>query len=78
MKTAELKNSILENISQIDDKSFLQAINTIIENKMDKTVYKLTAKQRTEIEKSQQEIAKGNFTADTDLHAEIKQWLRRK
>ena len=78
MKTSALKNSLLENISQIDDKSFLQAINTIIENKIEKSIYKLTAKQRAEIEKSQKEIAKGNFTTDADLQREINLWLKRK
>ena len=78
MKTSALKNSLIENISQIDDKTFLHAINTIIENKIEKSIYKLTAKQRAEIEKSQKEIAKGNFTTDTDLQKEIDQWQKRK
>ncbi len=78
MKSSALKTTILENISQIEDISFLKAINTIIENKIDKSVYKLTVKQREEIERSQNEILKGNFISNEALQGEMKQWLKRK
>lgn len=78
MKISALKNSIFENIAQIEDASFLKAINTIIENKLDKSIYKLNAKQRAEIEQSQNEIAKGNFIANEDVDEEVKQWLKEK
>ena len=78
MKTNAIKTTILENISQIEDISFLKAINTIIENKIEKGVYKLTAKQRAEIELSQVKIAKGNFITNEALQEEMKQWLKRK
>lgn len=78
MKTSALKTTIVENISQIEDLSFLKAINTIIENKIEKSVYKLNAKQRAEIEQSQNEIAKGNFISNEALQDEMKQWLKRK
>ena len=78
MKTSALKTTILENISQIEDIPFLKALNTIIENKIDKSVYKLTAKQRKEIEEGQNEILKGNFISNEALQEEMKQWLKRK
>ena len=78
MKTNAIKTTILENISQIEDISFLKAVNTIIENKIEKGVYKLTAKQRAEIELSQVKIAKGNFITNEALQEEMKQWLKRK
>ena len=78
MKSSALKNSILENLSQIEDVSFLKAINTIIENKMDNSIYQLTPKQRTEIERSQHEISKGNFVTNDKVESQMKSWLKRK
>lgn len=47
MSTVELRHTIIEKLSQIDDTSFLKAIKTIVESKANEDVYKLSDFQVT-------------------------------
>ncbi len=49
MTTVELKNILIHGIAGINDKSFLTAINTIVEYKSETTIYKTTPEQRERI-----------------------------
>jgi len=72
MTTTSIKSNIINKISQIDDKAFLQAINSIIENKAESGVYKLLTQQLNEISKSEKEIAKGKFVSNESLNKEVR------
>ena len=50
MSTIELRHHIIEKLSLIDDDSFLKAIKTIIESKVNEGVYKLSDFQKKRIE----------------------------
>lgn len=78
MKTAELKDIIVHKIAGIDDKSFLSAINTIVEAKADSTVYKTTPEQRESIKEGREQIARGEFFTDEEVKKEMEQWLKEK
>ena len=78
MTTTSIRSNIINKISQIDDKAFLQAINSIIENKTESGVYKLSKQQLVEINKSEKEIAKGKFVSNESLNKEVSQWLKGK
>ena len=78
MTTTSIRSNIINKISQIDDKAFLQAINTIIENKTESGIYKLSKQQLIEIDKSEKEIAKGKFVSNESLNKEVSQWLTEK
>ena len=75
MTTTSIRSNIINKISQIDDKAFLQAINSIIENKAESGVYRLSKQQLVEINKSEKEIAKGKFVSNESLNKEVSQWL---
>ena len=78
MSAVELKHILIHKISAINDVSFLKAIQTIIDSKMNHEILPLTREQRDEIMASQKEIEKGLFIDDDELDDEIKTWLNEK
>ena len=78
MSAVELKNILIHKISAINDVSFLKAIQTIIDSKMNHEILPLTGEQRNEIMASQKEIEKGLFVDDKSLDDEIRTWLNEK
>lgn len=78
MKTEELKNIIKHRIAGINDKSFLSAINTIVEAKSESTVYKTTPEQRESIREGRAQIARGEFFTDEEVEKEMNKWLNEK
>lgn len=78
MSTVELKHIITEQLSHIDDVSFLKAIRTIIESKVSEGTYKLNDLQKKRIEQARQQLKKGQTITHEDLQKEIDQWLSSK
>jgi predicted transcriptional regulator len=78
MTTVELKNILIQRIAGINDKSFLTAINTIVETKSEKTIYKTTPEQRERIKVGRAQIAKGESFTNEQVEKEIDNWLREK
>ncbi len=78
MTTLELKNILIHRIAEINDKSFLTAIKTIIDTKSEATVYKTTPEQRKKIKEGRQQIAKGEYYTNEQVEMEIDQWLKEK
>jgi len=78
MKTVELKNILIHRIAEINDKSFLQAIKTILDSKSESKVLTLTPEQRNEIIASKKEIEQGLFIENDELEKEIEEWLNAK
>ncbi len=74
MNTLELRNIVLQKVSQIKDRSFLSALKTILESKTYPGI-KLSKEQKKEIKVAQKEIAEGNFYDNNDLDNEVRQWL---
>jgi len=78
MKTAELKEIIINKIAGINDKTFLSAINTFIEAKSESTIYKTTPEQKQRIQEAREQIARGEFFTDEEVKKEIDEWLKEK
>lgn len=78
MTTLELKNILIHRIAGINDKSFLNAIKTIIETKSESTVYKTTPEQQQRIKESREQIARGEFFTNEEVENEIGIWLKEK
>jgi len=75
MSTIELRHHIIEKISLIDDDSFLKAIKTIVESKVNEGVYKLSDFQKKRIDSGREQLRKGESISDDVLQKEIDQWL---
>ena len=85
MNTPELKNILISKISQIDDDSFLLAINTILDSKSNSIesynsdlhkIIILTEQQKKEILNSKKEYSEGKFVENDILNEEMERWLR--
>ena len=78
MTTLQLKNALIQKISEIEDKSFLEAIKTILDAKSESKKLYLTPELINEIMESKQEIKKG-LSIDNDLlEKETEEWLKEK
>jgi len=75
MTTIELKKVLIHRIAEIDDVSFLNAIKTILDSKIQTNTLTLTSQQRKEILESKKEIEKGLFVEQVDLDNEFEKWL---
>jgi hypothetical protein len=78
MSTIELRHHIIEKLSLIDDDSFLKAIKTIIESKVNERVYTLSDFQKKRIESAREQRKKGQTISNDVLQKEIDQWLNTK
>ena len=75
MSTVELKHTIIEKLSLINDASFLKAIKTIVESKVNEGVYQLSDFQKKRIESGRNQVRKGQTISHDTLQKEIDQWL---
>jgi hypothetical protein len=78
MSTIELRHHIIEKLSLIDDDSFLKAIKTIVESKVNEGVYNLSDFQKKRIDSAREQIKKGQTISNEALQKEIDQWLNTK
>ena len=58
MTTIELKDILIHKIAAINDKSFLAAINTILDTKYEKLIYKTTPEQKQRIKEGREQLAR--------------------
>ncbi len=78
MSTIELKHFIIEHLSQIDDKPFLNALKTIIETKISGDIYELSSYQEKRIDSARNDLKQSKTITHNDLQKEIDQWLSTK
>lgn len=78
MRTLQLKNALIQKISEIEDRSFLEAIKTILEAKSESKIISLTPELTNEIMASKKEIEQGLFIENNLLEKEIEEWLNEK
>lgn len=71
MTAIELKKLLINKIEEINDESFLNTINTILDTKTQSQIITLTSEQRHEIEESKKEIEQGLFIEQAELDKEF-------
>jgi len=75
MNTLELKNILIEEINQIEDKSFLNALRTIVESKIKKE--NLYDDYNSEILMAEEDIEKGYTVSHNKVKAKIDEWKKK-
>ena len=75
MTTTELKKVLINRITEINDISFLKALETILESKTETEVLALTIEQRNEIIASRKEIEQGLFIEHELLDKKVSGWV---
>ncbi|MEA3495226.1 MAG: hypothetical protein U9R42_04240 [Bacteroidota bacterium] len=76
MSTIELRNILIKRISEINDNSFLEAIMTILDSKIDSKIYHLTSKQKDAIIESKRQVANGEVFSNEQVNQEFQEWLK--
>ena len=76
MTTTQLKNIVIDKISEINDDSFLKAIQKILEDSVhEKKIFKLNTAQRKIIKRSKAQLKKGEYITNEQLEKEENKWL---
>jgi len=75
MTTIELKRSIIQRITQIDDSAFLKAIKTIIDSNPSEPGFQIPEDMKIMLKESRKQIRKGQGISNEDLNNEILEWL---
>ncbi len=77
MSTEQLKNLVIDRISEIEDENFLQAIKTILDtNTVTASIYKLTEEQKQKVIIGLTQLDNGQIISNEDLEREEDEWLR--
>jgi len=75
MSTIEFRELIINQLSHINDSTFLKAIKVLVDSKADAEVYKLSDFQKERIRKGRDQLSKGKTISHEELQLEIDQWL---
>ena len=75
MSTIEIKKRIMDQLSRIDDVSFLKAIKTLVDSKAHGEIYKLSEFQKERIREGREQLRRGQTISNEALQKEIDQWL---
>jgi hypothetical protein len=78
MSTVELRQAIIEYLTQIEDVSLLNAIKTMIETKASEEIYQLSDDQVKRVEEGRAQLKQGKTISNESLKLEIDQWLSTK
>jgi len=76
MSTIELRNILIKRISEINDNTFLEAIMTIIDSKVDSKIYNLTPQQKDTIIESKRQVTNGEVFSNDQINQEFQEWLK--
>lgn len=72
MNSLELKNTLISEISQIDDTAFLSALKTIVDSR--KTFLENNAKQNNYDPTLSEDIVANDFYSQSEILSEVKKW----
>ncbi|HQH19064.1 MAG TPA: hypothetical protein PKZ43_05875 [Bacteroidales bacterium] len=73
MSTLEIRNKLIENIFLIEDKSFLEALKTIVDTKLASTTYELSDFQIDRIKKGREQLMNGNTISNDTVQKKVGQ-----
>ena len=78
MTTVDLKQSLLDEISKIENHEFFEALKVFMDFKMEKKIYHVSEKQMIVIEEGLQEFERNEGISDKEFTTEIEKWLSMK
>jgi len=75
MGTIELRQRIIDQLSHIDDVSFLKAIKTLVDSKAEGEIYKLSEYQKERVRLGREQLSKRQTLSHEAVQKEIDQWV---
>jgi len=77
MNTQQLKNLVIDKISEIEDEEFLRDIKTILDtNVASDSTHKLTQEQKQKVLAGFRQLEHGQTISNEDLEKEEDEWLK--
>ncbi|TZF84483.1 hypothetical protein FW774_05690 [Pedobacter sp. BS3] len=77
MSTAELKIDLINQITNITEKSRLEEIRQLLRFQSDNSVFETTEEEKDAIHEARNQIANGNFFTHEEVQNEIREWLKK-
>ncbi len=78
METAALKSELISLIADIEDKSLLQAVKTILDYRKKEKFILLTSEQEQDLLKSSEQGKNGKYIDQSELDKKVEEWLKEK
>lgn len=78
MTTLSLKHSLMLKIFEIEDRSLLEAIKSILDEKTEDQTLHLPDEIISELMESKMDYEKGDYTDNDVMEKEVEEWLKRK
>ncbi len=78
MGTAELKHIIIEQLTHIEDKYFLQDLKKLLESKVASEKYKLNDIEKERIRLARKQLKKGETISNEKIHNQVQEWFATK
>ncbi|MDQ3021946.1 MAG: hypothetical protein M3R36_15440 [Bacteroidota bacterium] len=79
MTTQEIKNILHDNIENIEDEKFLEALRIIINSKVEENgVFKLNDIQKKKIRQSNLQFKRGEGISNDEVFEKMEKWLKEK
>ncbi len=76
MKTIDLQQALIRQIAEIDDRSLLMELQSVIDSQDDSGVIYVSKDELKEIVKSKSDIEQGKEIENRILEKEVMQWLK--
>ncbi len=76
METAALKSELMALIADIEDKTLLQAVKTILDYRKKEKFIDLTAEQEQDLLKASEQGKNGHYIDQSELDAKVEEWLK--
>lgn len=78
MSTLEIRQKLIENIFLIEDKTFLEALKTIVDAKLASAKYELSDYQKDRIQKGKVQHKEGRTIQNDMVNEKVEKWLNSK
>ncbi len=78
MAVLDLKSSLIERISKIDDPEFFEALSLFIDMNLGKKIYHTTNTQKLIIEEGLAQFERGEGITNDELDLKVKKWFSEK
>lgn len=78
MTTLDLKSSLIDKISKVDDPEFFEALNLFLDLKLENKVYYTSKAQKLMVEEGLSQLNRKEGISDIDLDRKVTEWLKEK
>ena len=78
MTVIDIRNQIIQKLQDINDLSFLEAVKTIIDLKVEKEVFYINHEMEQMLHERKEKIEKGEFIDNDSVFKESEEWLKEK